>query len=262
MPQKLGQHFLHSDSALNEIITASELSDNDIVLEIGPGKGALTKKLLAVSKKVLAVEKDTELISFLKKMFSEEISSGKLVLIEDDIRNFKHTDVPMLSGTYKLIANIPYYITGEILRTFIAGNNQPSIAVLLMQKEVAERITTKHGKESILSISIKAYGNPTYIKTIKRGSFNPPPDIDSAILKIENISKNQFDVIDEEFFFKIVKSGFAHKRKQLAGNLSVYGRTSVEKILVDLGYKTSVRAEELSVNNWVTLCEKLKEMNL
>ncbi len=190
--KSLGQNFLNSDGALDAIIKAGRVVKGDTVLEIGPGKGALTKRLLNAGANVIAVEKDDRLIPLLEELFSKEIKSKKLTLIHGDVLDLDVNSYLLSVTSYKLIANIPYYITGEIVRKFLSGNFQPSLMVVLVQKEVAERITTKDQKESILSISVKAYGEPKYIQTVKAGSFFPPPKVDSAILLIDNISKDKF----------------------------------------------------------------------
>lgn len=259
MGEKLGQHFLHSESVLANMVSAAELTRKDTVLEIGPGRGGLTKKLLKVAKMVVAVEKDSELFRFLQKKFSNEISSEKLFLVNTDIRDFNPSLQERLPNKYKLVANIPYYITGEILRTYLSNKKYPVDIVFLIQKEVAERIVAKDKKESLLSISVKAYGNPVYVRTVKRGSFDPPPKVDSAILKIENISRDKFQKVTESDFFEIVRAGFAHKRKQLAGNLSDYEKRLVITALKELGLPVDIRAEKLSLDGWFELIKKLDE---
>lgn len=220
-PKKsLGQNFLKSEPALNMMCTASDLNENDIILEIGPGKGALTNKLLKKVNKIIAIEKDRDLVSFLQEKFNDEIKKGQLILIEKDILNFDADDFKknnLSNGKYKIIANIPYNITGAIFKKFLSSKIQPSIMTLLIQKEVAKRIIggEKEG-ESILSLSVKAYGNPFYMMKVGKRFFSPSPKIDSAIISIKDISRSNFKSKEqEEMFFKIVKTGFSHKRKIL-----------------------------------------------
>ncbi len=212
--KSLGQHFLKSPKALALMVEASNIEKNETILEIGPGEGVLTNELLAHTKKVVAVEKDKELIKLLEGKFKKEIAEKKLKLIEGDILDFE----PELffSGeneTYKLVANIPYYITGEILRKFLGNPHQPKQAVLLVQKEVAERIVARNHKESVLSLSVKSYGTPTIVGKVPRGAFSPAPTVDSAIISIVDISKKFFDPFQEERSFEILQAGFPHKRK-------------------------------------------------
>jgi len=189
----------------------------------------------------------------LQEKFAKEISAGQFTLIEADILDFNPSTSKLTAKNYKLIANIPYYITGVFIRKFLEAEIQPQAMILLIQKEVAERIVARDGKESILSISVKAYGNPRYVETVKAGSFTPAPKVDSAILAIENISRNRLVGIDEKRFFELVKAGFAHKRKMLAGNLkSVFGEETEEKIS-KCGIPEKERAENLTLENWLCL---------
>ncbi|MFT5359882.1 MAG: 16S rRNA (adenine1518-N6/adenine1519-N6)-dimethyltransferase [Candidatus Paceibacteria bacterium] len=249
--KSLGQNFLKSGQALKAIVDAGHIKSDDLVLEVGPGKGALTSKLLEVSGEVLAVETDEDLIPILEEKFSN-IKNFKL--LHQDILDFDESTL----GKYKLIANIPYYITGEILRKFLGSSNQPETIVLLLQKEVVDRIMARDGKESILSISIKAYGTPKYIKKVPAKAFSPAPKIDSAILSISKISKDTFVEVSEEQFFKVVKTGFAHKRKQLINNLeTLSSKEDLLKVLKKLKIEPLVRAEKLSVDQWVSLAKHL-----
>lgn len=276
-PKKsLGQNFLNSMPALGKIVAAGDIAPQDIVLEIGPGKGALTKSLLKAGARVVAVEKDERLVSLLQDQFETEIKNGSLFLITGDILMTSLDDVGLEAGKYKLIANIPYYITGEIIRRFLSDSVQPSRIVLLVQKEVAKRIVAEDQKESLLSLSVKAYGTPEYIGTVKRGSFFPAPKVDSAILLIKDISKNFFQPssettsekrnLDEEHFFKVLHAGFAHKRKKLKSNLisnlSAIGgkdrvKEKVDYLFFNLNLDENVRAEDVSLDTWREIAEKL-----
>jgi 16S rRNA (adenine1518-N6/adenine1519-N6)-dimethyltransferase len=161
--KSLGQHFLNSPHALTAMVAAGNIVNSDTVIEIGPGEGVLTKELLTTGAHVIAIEADSRLIPILSETFAEEIKKKQLTLIHTDVRNYNYaTQAPK---NYKVVANIPYYITGEIIRDLLSSKNKPSSITILIQKEVAERITTrKESKESVLSISIKAYGEPKYIK--------------------------------------------------------------------------------------------------
>jgi len=243
----LGQNFLTRPHYGEVMRNAAKVDKNDFILEIGPGKGILTAVLLAQAKKVIALEKDRELVEYLKEKYSKEIKNKKLELIDGDALNYK-----LPTFDYKLIANIPYYITGEILRHFLETKKQPLSMTLMVQKEVAERIVARDSKESILSLSVKAYGVPKIIARVGAGNFQPKPKVDSAILHIEGISRNFFKDISEENFFKIIKAGFAHKRKKLVGNLSEAGfnRARVEKILTKEKMSPNARAEDLTLADW------------
>ena len=258
--KSLGQNFLKSKPALRKIIEAGEIRKDDVILEIGPGKGKLTSKLLEKSNCVIAVEKDRELFEFLKTKFEKEIKNRKLILIEDDCLNFNPKDYNLKPGTYKLISNIPYNITGAILKKFLTDNNQPERMVLLLQQEVAQRIVARNpryggagGKESILSISVKAYGEPKMIMKVPARYFSPAPKVDSAVIAIKNISRKNFvnSPEFEEKFWEIVKTGFAHKRKKLSGNLK--NLISFEN--PNFSKFKDARAEDLSLEDWITLAK-------
>ncbi|OGI95523.1 ribosomal RNA small subunit methyltransferase A [Candidatus Nomurabacteria bacterium RIFCSPLOWO2_01_FULL_42_17] len=282
--KSLGQNFLKSEIALRKIIEAGEIKSDDVILEIGPGRGALTKQLLACSCQLVAVEKDKDLCELLQIKFQKEISSGQLKLIQGDILEFDLKSYNLQATTYKLIANIPYNITGAILKKFLTAENQPSLMVLMVQHEVAQRIIgnspsaakAKAGKkESILSISVKAYGEPKMIMKVDKRYFSPAPKVNSAIISIKNISRKLFTspqpspdegeggkaivqdkILDnqafEEKFWEIVKKGFAHKRKKLSSNLKDVCQGAS---LTSLGNK---RAEDLALADWIALT---KEMN-
>lgn len=267
--KSLGQHFLRSERALNKIIEAGKISPEDLILEIGPGRGVLTEKLLQTGAEVTAVEKDDELYEFLRDKFHKEISSGQLNLIHDDILDFDFKNYQLEPSTYKLVANIPYNITGAILEKFLSSEYQPESLVLLVQKEVAQRIVAQNQKESILSISVKAYGTPRYVETVRAGSFVPAPKVDSAIIKIDRISKDFFqntpknnnlevELPSEEKFFKLVKAGFQSKRKKLSSNLGViFDKNRIKKTFEMLNLSENARAEEISPEMWQKLAISL-----
>lgn len=245
-PKKyLGQNFLKSKIIANQIIQAANVQKNDVVLEVGPGRGILTEILVQKAKKIIAIEKDKELADFLMDKFK---NLKNLSIIHDDILKFQVSGFRLQA--YKIVANIPYYITSHFLRKFLESEYQPSLMALMVQKEVAERIIAKDGKESILSISVKAYGQPEVIATVPARFFSPAPKVDSAIILIKNISRDFFvqNKITEEKFFKILKQGFCHKRKLLKKNLTIS-----EKVLEKCGIPSLARAEELSLKNWKCL---------
>jgi len=232
---------------------AADIQKGECVLEIGPGEGALTRELLARGAKVVAVEKDHRLISVLEETFADEIQNKKLFVHEGDALE---VDVEKIIGkkNFKLVANIPYYITGALLRKFLSEEKtQPSTLVFLVQKEVAERVA-KSAKESILSLSVKIYGNVKYIKTVPRGAFSPPPDVDSAILAVTNISRSNFrDAAHEKKFFTILKSGFAQKRKMLKKNITGIFGNGTEAAMQNAGIAENARAEDVPLEKWLAL---------
>ncbi len=251
--KSLGQNWLKNEKIVKEIVAAAKISVGERVVEVGPGQGILTAELLKTGARVVAIEKDDRLIEELQEKFELEIRSGKLEIIHHDILDF---DPIIINEAYKIVANLPYYITGEFLKKFLTTPNQPSLMVVMLQKEVAERIVAvpigrqaRDKKESVLSLSVKVYGAPKYLKTVPRGNFQPAPNVDSAILVIENISKKLFleNKISEQEFFSCLKQGFSSKRKKLKNNLNLN-----DKLLAQYGDK---RAEDLQLSDWLTLCK-------
>jgi 16S rRNA (adenine1518-N6/adenine1519-N6)-dimethyltransferase len=290
--KSLGQNFLKSALALNKIIEAGEIKKGEIVLEIGPGKGALTSKLLEAGATVLAIEKDRNLFDLLTEKFEKEIKEGNLILKNEDIlelpvsqnvfskslgrsdgdgqrkfeaSNFRAFNEDILRGRYKIIANIPYNITGAILKKFLTEEKQPEMMVLMVQHEVAKRVIANNGKESILSVSVKAYGEPKMIMKVPARYFSPAPKVDSAVIKINNISRKMFKgggvasaLVNEEKFWGIVKAGFAHKRKVLIKNLEdIYPRQDLVQAFEKLKISEKTRAEDLSLDVWTILAQTI-----
>lgn len=255
-PKKsLGQNFLTSIPASMAIVSAGELTSSDTVLEIGPGKGFLTKGLLESGAKVLALEKDRELIPVLSETFANEIATKQLTIIEGDALEFDPQDYGLQSTDYSLIANIPYYITGAILSRYLSHAHQPSMMVVLVQKEVAERACARDGKESLLSLSVKVYGTPKLVYKVSKGSFFPIPSVDSAVLQIKDISRNNFkNQYHEAIFFKLIHAGFAHKRKFAISNIkAVFKTIDIPSLFKELGLSEKVRAEDIQLSTWLAL---------
>lgn len=260
--KSLGQHFLTSPLVPRLMCDAADLAPGDFVVEIGPGTGVLTKEILDRGATVVALEADQRAITFLAQTFEAEIKARKLTIIHCDVRSLEVASLPIPAGrNYKVVANIPYYLSGLLFRTFLAAPRQPSTLVYLVQKEVAKRATAslKRGeKESLLSLSIKAYGEPRYIKTVSRGHFTPPPKVDSGIIAITNISRHRFAMYDETRFFELLHLGFGQKRKQLLGNLTpTFDRNQLMGAFHTLEITTTIRAEDLSIDDWFRLAHAL-----
>jgi 16S rRNA (adenine1518-N6/adenine1519-N6)-dimethyltransferase len=251
---RLGQHFLKNGAYAVRLAESVHAQPDDTILEIGPGHGALTSVLLQSGARVLAIEKDEVLAEELRHTFAEA-AAHRLEIIEGDVRNF---DPAAIEGAYVLAANIPYYITGEIIRQFLTASHQPRAIALLIQKEVAERIVARDGKESILSISVKAYGTPSIVAKVSKGNFSPPPSVDSAILLIESISKRRFDAVSEEHFFSVVRAGFAARRKTLSNTLAAaFGKDAATHALGTAGIPEATRAEDISLDQWLALARAI-----
>jgi 16S rRNA (adenine1518-N6/adenine1519-N6)-dimethyltransferase len=249
-PKKaLGQHWLHDRSVLESIADTAELNENDTVLEIGPGLGTLTSVLLRRAKKVIAVEFDEELAAKLPGQFP-----GKdLTVVHSDILQFDLTNLPQ---NYKVVANVPYYITSKIIQLLLTATNKPSIAVLLIQKEVAERLAAKPGDMSILAVSAQSFADVTMGEVVLAEMFTPPPKVDSAVVVLKTKSQPAFGEMDEKQFFKVVKAGFSAPRKKLRSSLAAglgISKEEAENLLEDANISPDVRAESLSLEDWTKL---------
>lgn len=253
--KSLGQNFLMHARIAERISLVAGISPDAIVLEIGPGTGMLTRELLKLAKKVIAVEADGALFEKLKVDFADEIAQKKLELIHGDIRNYPLNTAIAGDSGYQVVANIPYYLTGEIFRKFLESDNQPQMMTLLVQKEVANRIVASRkkpldsarGKESILSLSVKVYGTPKREFLVPRGAFIPAPNVDSAVLSIRDISRKNFKTrADEKRFFELLHAGFAHKRKYVRKNLTALGLSAGD-------IQEKARAEDLPLSAWLAL---------
>lgn len=236
---------------------AGGVAPGDTVVEIGPGTGILTQAILARGATVIAVETDDRALAVLNETFAPEIAQNKLILHKADAREL---DLPALGVTphaYKVIANIPYYISGLLFRTFLDSDCQPSDLVFLVQKEVAERIA-RAPKESLLSLSVKVFGDVSYVNTIKKSHFTPPPKIDSAIISVHDISDDYFDGFTKQQYFQVLKAGFGQKRKQLQANLKpLFPKETIETALQAADLPNTVRAEDINLTEWGIIIKNL-----
>lgn len=295
--KSLGQNFLHEKKYLQSIRDALDPVADDIIFEIGPGTGNLTAAIVSFPATLIAIEKDPDMITELKRRFPQEIATQKLQLFEQD---FLETDISeffcqvikscVLSSSktratpqglalkhvvglqnttfdyshqtsYKIVGNIPYYITGLIVRHIFEQTVLPDRVVLLVQREVADRIVARDGKQSLLALSVQVYGQVEYVETVPRTAFTPAPKVDSAIISISNISHDRFiSPQHEQIFFECIKCGFAHKRKLLLSNL----KNSIQNVpikiteqwLVDQNYSHYIRAEDVSLDSWIDLSKR------
>ncbi len=260
--KSLGQHFLTSAVVPGWMCDAADVQKDDLVLEIGPGTGVLTKELLSRGATVIALEADTRAIAVLQDTFADALTQKQLILLHRDVRTLARTDLPQIAErNFKVVANIPYYLSGLLFRTFLELDTQPTDLVYLVQKEVAKRACSnisRGEKESLLSLSVQAYGNPTYVKTVSRGHFTPPPKVDSGIIAIRNINRHNFKTVDETLFFNVLHLGFGQKRKQLLGNLAKqYPREALIHMFSTAAIPVSARAEDVPLEKWLTLTSTL-----
>jgi len=254
-----GQNFLIEEKIYDDIVAAADLKPEDIVLEVGPGLGFLTAKLAVKAKKVIAVELDDKLAEVLKTGLAAK-GVENVEVVNSDV--LKISLAPLLKGgDYKIVANLPYNITSIFLRKFLSETeNKPKFMVLMLQKEVAERITAKPGKISLLSVSVQFYAKPEIAQIVKRENFWPEPEVDSAIVKITPLTPLLKGGINmERKFFQLVKFGFSARRKMLKNNLAAgfkISQSGAEDKIIRAGFNSKVRAQELSVNNWFKLFDE------
>ena len=252
----MGQNFLADERILGKIINAAEINSGDTILEIGPGTGILTKELAKYAGKVVAVEKDKKIIGLLKENLKD---CRNVEIINADI--LKTDTGSLISGAYKIVANLPYYITSPIIRKFLEAKIPPQLMVLMVQKEVGQRICANPPRMNLLAVSVQFYGTPEIISYVSKNSFWPAPKVDSAIIKITPATGKKS--IDADLFFKIVKAGFSQPRKQLAGNLSKILNIDKQKTAAWLllnNISPNQRAETLAVKDWENLTDSFKDI--
>lgn len=251
-PKKsLGQNFLFDPSILTRIVEAGATSNTDNVVEVGSGLGTLTQALAQQAEHVTAIELDNRILPLLQQQVSayDNVSVVHGDVLELDPAGF-YPNQP-----YKVIANVPYYITGAILRHFLTSPAKPSLVVLTVQKEVAERVTARPGQLSLLAVSVQYYGSVEIVSDIKAGAFWPRPEIDSAIIRVDLSQPPVPPVNNEKAFFRLVKTGYAQKRKQLQKNLRSLGlpRDTIHTALTQANIAPNRRAQTLSIPEWVAL---------
>ncbi len=278
-----GQNFLINKDIYDNIIEKADLNKDDTVLEIGPGLGFLTERLAKKVKKVITVELDDKLAEVLKirlkkqniknvKVLNENILDLSLRRNENDCDNLIIDNKNKIAShslamtdCYKIVANLPYNITSVFLRKFLSTENKPKSLTLMLQKEVAERITAIPGKMSLLAVSVQFYANPKILFKVPKENFYPSPKVDSAIIKInchcERMCGNLVNqTINEKKFFRLVKHGFSSKRKMLKKNLAGGYHISQDEVIKKIqkaGFNKKVRAQELSVNDWIKLYQTM-----
>jgi 16S rRNA (adenine1518-N6/adenine1519-N6)-dimethyltransferase len=247
------QNFLKDQSVIQKIVAAAEIIEGDIVLEIGPGTGVLTRALVEAGAKVVAVEADQSLISPLQETFGEHAT-----IVNADILSFMKSaeqlsELGIKQGEYKLVANLPYAITSAILEQFLVHPPCPSRMIVMVQREVADRIVVKPGGMSVLSVMCQLYALCKRVVNVKASAFVPAPKVDSAVVRLDLKAQEGFD---PESVISLAKQGFSARRKQLHHNLKA-GYKDVKEALVSIGLDPRVRAQELSVEDWVKLTEQI-----
>ncbi len=253
--KRLGQHFLVDEAVLKTIISAAELSSEDFVIEIGPGLGVLTAELAQSAGNVVAVELDSKLASRLKHKLS---SLHNVTIINADILKVNLSDLIDRKNFYKVVANIPYYITSPILHYFIEASPKPSLMVVMVQKEVGEAIVAEPGEMTVLSVSLQVYSKPRIIAYVPSESFYPPPKVDSAIIRFDMLPEPAVTVADINNFLTFVRCGFRSPRKQLRNSLAQglgIKQNEVTPLLTEAKIEPQRRPETLNLNEWQRLYE-------
>lgn len=289
-PRKsLGQNFLADQRALERIVEAAELEPGDIVLEIGPGLGALTRLLAESARRVIAVELDQRLVEVLKQTLADlpnvEIIHGDVLELNPATLLERHTESQLLEADcqirrqaagpgdpaganydalslqYKVVANLPYYITSAILRRLLTAEVRPGLMVVTVQWEVARRITAEPGDMSLLAVSVQFYGRPRIVTRIKASAFYPSPQVDSAVVRIDLGGRPRVEVDDIEGFFEVVRAGFAQRRKQLRNALAAelaLPASDAAQALIRAGVNPRRRAQALSIEEWARVWREMQ----
>jgi len=247
--KQLGQNFLINEQIADQIADEACLESNDVVIEVGPGLGVLTERLVKKAGQVYAIEKDFDLIQKLKRNLGDP---KNLKIVHQDALLFDLS----LFGNYKVVANIPYNITSPLIRKFLEAKNKPDLIVLMVQKEVAERIVAKPGNRDrgLLTLIVEFYADSEIVFEVNRKNFFPVPSVDSAVIKLKARSE-KFEV-DEKVFFRLVKAGFSSKRRQIHNSLAAtlqLDKDTTEKLLKEAGINSMDRAEDLTMHQWLYL---------
>jgi 16S rRNA (adenine1518-N6/adenine1519-N6)-dimethyltransferase len=256
----LGQHFLVDEKVLEVILSAAEVAPDDTIVEVGPGLGILTEALAGKAGGVIAVELDDNLAALLKKALA---SFKNVTVINDDVLNIEPGDLlrRQRNPVYKVVANLPYYITSPVLRHFLEAEAKPEVMVVMVQREVAETIAARPGDMSLLSVSVQFYGRPEIIDYVPAAAFYPAPEVDSAVLRIE-LYPQPAVAVDEGGFFELVRAGFAAPRKQLANSLAQglgLPKPGVLPLLEKADIDGERRAETLTLEEWARLWRVFEE---
>ncbi|MFA5211266.1 MAG: 16S rRNA (adenine(1518)-N(6)/adenine(1519)-N(6))-dimethyltransferase RsmA [Patescibacteria group bacterium] len=258
--KKYGQNYLVNFGVVKKIVEEADLKKEDIVVEVGPGFGVLTFELAKKVKKIFAFEIEQKLKDYWQE---KQIEFPNIEIIWGNVLNHYNELIKNLDN-FKIVANLPYQITSEILRLFLENEKKPESIIVMVQKEVAERILERDKKSSLLSLSVKYYGDVRLISKVARGSFFPAPKVDSAVIEIiikKDLKKNSVE--DEKNFFRVVKAGFKNKRKQVSKNLSEelqIDRKLINKILQEIGLREDVRAEKIGLSEWIIIVSKINKL--
>lgn len=253
----LGQNFLVDRAILQQIIETAELEPNEQVLEVGAGTGVLTRELARLARRVVAIELEEKMLALLAKTTADYPN------VEVIARNLLYLDPQEVFGRdeYKLVANLPYYITAPTFRHFLESANVPRLLVVMVQYEVAQRVVAGPGDLSLLGVSVQFYGRPQIVARVPRGAFYPAPKVDSAILRIDVYAQAPLTAQERKSFFRVVQAGFSERRKQIHNSLAHGLHRKDEEVrrwLAAAGIEANRRAETLSIEEWLQLWHEAK----
>ena len=249
--QSLGQNFLYDEGLLARITAAAELSPGDAVLEVGPGLGALTRQLAQAAGRVVAVELDDRLLPVLRY---ELEPFANVEIVHGDILSFDPAS--RFDGSFVVVANVPYYITGAILRRLLEEKPRPRRMVMTVQREVADRLTARPPDMSLLAVSVQYYAEPQLVARIPAGAFYPPPKVDSAIIRLRKWTTPPVDAPSDDLFFAVARAGFGQRRKQLRNSLGSglgIGGDAADRLLAAASVESTRRAETLTLDEWAAI---------
>lgn len=254
--KSLGQNFLRDEAVIDRIAAVIEPVSGELIVEVGPGRGALTDRLAPSGADVVAIELDDRLVPILETKYAAD---SNVRILHADVRRV-HFAEELGERPYRVVGNLPYYITSSIVRLFLEQVAQPKEAYFMVQREVAERICAAPGGMSILSVAVQYYADPEILFEVPAEAFDPVPKVESAFMRL--VPKRGYDHDRDHAFFRVVRAGFAARRKTLANNLASsfqLPKAGAEKLLADIGLATSIRAQELSVPQWEQLVESVRE---
>ncbi len=258
--KSLGQHFLVDRRAIASIVAAADLSADDLVVEIGPGRGALTRPLVERAGRLVAVEVDALLAARLRKTYADH--PGFSVLVEDA----REVDIDGLApngAPYKVVANLPYYAASPIVRRFLEANSKPRLLVVTVQREVAQEMVAKPGQMGLLSVAVQLYGTPRIVTSVPPRAFRPPPKVTSAVVRIDVRPEPAVAFDSPDDFFRVVKAGFSARRKQLHNSIGrglALEPETAKTLLADAGIDPTRRAQTLSLDEWGALYEACQSL--
>lgn len=252
MKKPFGQHFLFDPNLLRKIADSACIRPDDTVVEVGPGLGTLTNELAKRAKKVISIELDKRLIDKLKENLADR---NNVKIVRTDALKFPYDSI---NSQFRVVANIPYYITTPLIFRFLEYKDKVLSMTLLMQKEVAKRITAVENTKDygVLSISLQLYTNPSLKFTVSKKAFSPPPEVDSAVVHFEIYEKPLFDLEDEELFMQVVRTAFSQRRKTIINGLKPFDR--IKEALDKAGIDPKLRPENLSIENFVKISNAIQ----